>query len=374
MRRAELCGTMLVLALAAGFVLTCGANDGTDTTLDANLPRMTREPCAQQPRGSPVPLGEVRYWVYQLQGLSLPGAVDALVNSHYDMVVLEPTRTDWSSDDRYFDTCSMVARIKGSAASDGRHRKVVLAYVDIGEAEDWRWYWTWSQGWNCRGEPPSDWPEYILACDPDGWEGNYPVAYWTAAWKEVLIYGVDGGSQPGRDYDSVVAEIIQDGFDGIYLDWVEAYEDPEVAAAAQKAGLDPAEEMVALMGEIRDYAVAKSPGFQVVQQNAAALIEEDPGLLTVIDAVAQEAVWFDGDATDDWADPGGYDGETGQDLTNYYLGYLRQYIEAGLPVFNCEYALKRADEAYARSRAAGLIPYVTRSSLSALTTTVPPDY
>ena len=374
MRRAELCGALLLLGVAVGFVLTCTGNDGTDISLDANPTSVRRESGALVQRGAPVPLWEVTYWAYQLQDLSVPGAVDALVNSHYDMLVLEPTRTDWSSDDRYFDTSSMVSRIKGSVGSDGRHRKLVLAYVDIGEAEDWRWYWTWSQGWSCRGEPPADWPEYILACDPDGWEGNYPVAYWTAAWKEILLYGVDEGTQPGRDYESVVAQIVQDGFDGIYLDWVEAYEDPGVAAAAQKAGLDPAEEMVALIGEIRDYATAASPGFQVVQQNAAALIDEHPGLLTVIDGIAQEAVWFDGNATDDWADPDGYDLEAEQDLTSYYLGYLTQYVEAGLPVFNCEYALECADEAYARSRAAGLIPYVTRSSLSRLTTTVPPDY
>ena len=38
-----------------------------------------------------LPLDQVRFWAYQLQGLSETGAVDALVDSHYDLLVLEPT-------------------------------------------------------------------------------------------------------------------------------------------------------------------------------------------------------------------------------------------------------------------------------------------
>jgi len=368
--RARPYGFLLILGILAILALGCGSEEGSDSVPSATASEQGRETSAQLA----MPLERVIYWAYQLQDLSMPGAVDALANSHYDMLVLEPTRTDWSSDDRYFDTKSMVTRLKGSFASDGVHRKLVLAYVDIGEAEDWRWYWTWSRDWNCKREPPADWPGYILACDPDGWVGNYPVAYWDAAWKDVLIYGVHQGTPPGRDYDSVVDQLVSDGFDGIYLDWVEAFEDPDVIAAAQEAGLDPAEEMVALIGEIRDYAAARRPGFRIIQQNAASLIDEAPELLEVVDAIAQEAIWFDGDATDDWDDPDGHDWENDEDLTSYYLGYLVRYIEAGLPVFDCEYALAHAEVAYANSQAAGFVPYVTRLSLSRLTTTVPPGY
>jgi hypothetical protein len=90
-----------------------------------------------------IPLSDVTYWAYQIQAISETGAVDALVASHYDVLVLEPTRTDWSSNDKNFDTRGMVTRLKNSPASDGTHRKLVIAYIDIGEAEDWRWYWIW---------------------------------------------------------------------------------------------------------------------------------------------------------------------------------------------------------------------------------------
>ena len=363
-----------MLVLAAGSLFACGQEENGDSTLAVNPSVTMPVPDSSWLAQDPLPLDQVRFWAYQLQGLSAPGAINALVNSHYDMLVLEPTRTDWSSDDRTFDTRGMVAWVKGSPASDGAHRKLVLAYVNVGEAEDWRWYWNWSRGWKCRGNPPDDWPEYILACDPDGWGGDYPVAYWQPAWKDLLLYGVQQGGEADRDYASIVDEVIKDGFDGIYLDWVEAFDDAEVAAAAEEAGLDPADEMIALIREIRDYVGVRHPEFRIVQQNAVSLVEGHPELLQLVDAIAQEAVWFDGDATDEWDDPDGYDSKNDEELTTYYLGYLEQYSEGGLPVFVCEYALEYADRAYAKARAAGFVPYVTRTPLSRLTTTVPPGY
>ena len=323
----------------------------------------------------PMSLPDVTYWAYQLQDISQPGAVDALVASHYDMLVLEPTRTDWSSDDKFFDARGMVARLKNSKASDGVHRKLVIAYIDIGEAEDWRWYWdpSWPD-WDCTGDPPAAWPDYILTCDPDGWAGNYPVAYWDEDWKDIVIYGQNQGSHPDRDYNSVIDEVIIDGFDGIYLDWVEAFENTDVITAAQAAGKDPAVEMIAFIQQMRDYAAARNPDFIIVQQNAASLIDGHSELTGVIDAISQEAIWYDGDATDDWNDPDGYDWPNDSSLVSYYIGYLDQYLDAGLPVFDCEYALDYADTAYANALSKEYVPYVSRRSLSQLTTTPPPGY
>ncbi len=336
----------------------------------AYLPLVTREAHSSLPPA----VDQVAYWAYQIQGLSRPGMVDALAASHYDMLVLEPTRTDWSSDDRHFDTRAMVARLKASYASDGVHRKLIIAYIDIGEAEDWRWYWTWSLNWDCQGDPPADWPGYILICDPDGWGGNYPVAYWDAGWRDIVIYGQNQSGHPDRDYASVLGQVIQDGFDGVYLDWVEGYENERVAAKAQAAGKDAAAEMVAFVQEIRDYALARNPNFVIIQQNAAALIDGHPQLLSAIDALAQESVWYDGDATDRWDDVDGYDWPNDVALTDYYTGYLDRYLAAGVPVFVCEYALSYANMAYGNALSRGYVPYVTRRSLGMLTGTTPPGY
>jgi cysteinyl-tRNA synthetase len=320
----------------------------------------------------PLPLAEVGTWAYQIQAVSEAGAVDALAASSYDLLVLEPTRTDWSSDDRHFDARAMVARLKETTARDNVHRKLVLAYIDIGQAEDWRWYWTWSTEWSCAGPKPSDWPPYILACDPDGWGGNYPVAYWDPAWKDIVLYGQNTGTHPDRDYTSIVDEAVRDGFDGVYLDWVEGFENDAVVAAAAAAGIDPEAEMIALIREIRDYARSRVPGFLVIQQNGSALAAQHGEVFEAVDAIAQEGIWYEGVATDDWEDPEGYDLPVDPDLTQEYFANLVRYQAAGLPVLDCEYALAYATEAYALAYAAGYVPYATRRSLGRLTTTPPP--
>ena len=86
------------------------------------------------PTDGPLPLAEVTFWAYQIQGLAAAGAVDALASARYDMVVVDPTETDWGGEGNPgdFDATAMAAKLKGSAASDGSHRKLVLAYIDIG--------------------------------------------------------------------------------------------------------------------------------------------------------------------------------------------------------------------------------------------------
>jgi len=321
--------------------------------------------------GQPLALSQVQSWAYQLQGLDESGAVEALVNSAYDLVVIEPTRTN--RDSLSFDTRGMVERLKAAKAHDGIHRKLVIGYINIGEAENWRWYWTWSADWPAGSDRPADWPDYILVPDPDGWAGDFPVAYWDARWKSLVITGEGHPAAGSRDYVSMVDELIRDGFDGAYLDWVEGYEDASVQAAADQAGVDPAEKMIQFIGEIRAYARTRNPDFLIIQQNAAALIDDHKdALLKVIDAIAQEAVWFDGSAFDDWDAANGYDEPTDAALTAEYIACLDQFRATGRPVFCCEYAVNRARDAYSLAAAHGYIAYATRRPLSRLSTTPPP--
>jgi cysteinyl-tRNA synthetase len=320
-------------------------------------------------------VSNIQFWGYQIQNVNEPVSTSAMIYSSYDMLVIEPTRTDWSSADKDFNTREFVEQLKSTEGSDPLFRKLVIAYIDIGEAEDWRWYWTWSTTWpQGDPDPPADWPDYIVGRDPDGWEGNYPVAYWDPDWKDVVIYGSNQVQHAGRDYNSIIQEVITDRFDGIYLDWVEAFEDPNVIAAAVADGKDPAVEMIAFINEMRAYATNYNPNFIIIQQNAASLCSNHPELFASIDAIAQEAIWFDGLATDDWENKAGYDRENPEDLVDYYLGYLEQYKTAGVPVFDCEYAYAYAREGYSNALAAGFIPYCTRRSLSKLSTTPPPGY
>jgi cysteinyl-tRNA synthetase len=255
---------------------------------------------------------------------------------------------------------------------------LVLAYIDIGQAEEWRWYWDGHPTYEDLGEcKPSfisqiqTWAPWVIACDPDGWAGNYPVAYWDPAWKNIVIYGTTLGAHLGLYFNSFLDEVIQDGFDGIYLDWVEAWEMDEVKQRAQNEGKDPGLEMLKFIQEMRTYGKQYNPNFLVIQQNSSELINEvgASSLWTAVDAIAQEGIWWEGSATDNWNDPDGYDQPSGYE--SYYLPRLRMYKAAGFPVFNCEYAVSKANDAFQKAKSEGFVAYATRRSLSRLTTTPP---
>lgn len=90
----------------------------------------------------------------------------------------------------------------------GGQPRVVLCYVSIGEAEDYRWYW--NPDW--QSEPPS-W----LGPENPQWPGNYLVEYWDPEWAAIL-FGSDS---------SYVDLVISAGFDGVYLDKIDSFEDYE---------------------------------------------------------------------------------------------------------------------------------------------------
>jgi len=83
-------------------------------------------------------------------------------------------------------------------------KRLLICYMSIGEAEDYRFYW--QEDWSMR--PPS------FLCDENPeWEGNFKVKYWYPSWQKI-IYGPDG----------YLSKIIASGFDGVYLDIIDAFE------------------------------------------------------------------------------------------------------------------------------------------------------
>jgi cysteinyl-tRNA synthetase len=191
---------------------------------------------------------------------------------------------------------------------------------------------------------------------------------------------ISGDPVHGRSH---VDEILKAGFDGIYLDWIEAFSDENVIEAAVAAGVDTAPAMLQFLEEIRDHARYQSayanPRFLLVAQNAPDLYPTDPARYRgVIDAIAMEAVWFDGDGGfDDWSDPAGYNVPTNSlypGWTEEVLGYLTQLVQH-MPVFVAEYAQDvgqetRATEVYTQlAPERGFVPYCTRRSLARLSST-----
>lgn len=156
---------------------------------------------------------------------------------------------------------------------------MVIAYIDIGQAEEWRTYW--QPGWRVGS------PAWIVAEDPDGWQGNYPVAYWHQDWRQLWLAP-----------DGYLTTLIEAGFDGIYLDWVEAYSDETVITAAEGDDVNARQAMLDWVNDLATYSRAQREDFIVIAQNAVELVE-DQAYLQVIDAISQEQTWFDGAADND---------------------------------------------------------------------------
>lgn len=310
-------------------------------------------------------LDSVRTWFYYLAVEPDPEVISRLIDSDYDMVVIDLVVTDRESQ-----AYDIVGTVRALQDAD----KLVLAYVDIGQAESYRTYWEpdWSVG---------D-PAWIAGEDPDGWAGNYPVAYWWDEWRALWF------EPPHALLDAILAA----GFDGIYMDWVEAYSDPAVIALAEQDDVDPRQEMIWFVQDISAYLKDVQEDFIVIAQNAAELVGFAE-YVEAVDAIAQEQTWFDGRADGD--DPEGdcplpatdADIETGDYInslsagcqalfyefpdstlhvsTEGYLHYLVMARDAGLAVFTVDYALEPENIAYVyeTARELGFIPFASNRML-----------
>ena len=340
------------------------------TMLACNLlnqgPADDREPVSRgEPEQPGSALSSVASWLYLIDVNLDDATIEQIDTSTYDMVVLDFIPSEENNTD--FPMAEVIDRFHNAS-----HPKLVLAYIDIGEAESYRTYW--QAGWGIGN------PEWIAGADPDGWEGNFPVAFWHDEWRAIWL-GQDGYLQA----------ILDAGFDGVYLDWVEAYSDEHVLRLADQDELDAAEEMIFWVEDIADFGRSQRPGFIVISQNAAELGENDD-YVAIIDAIAQEQVWFDGGADND--PPGDcplprlesqlesdayyeelspacqrqYDEFPDSTLhvsSEWYLNYLLAAQEKGLPIFTVDYALEPANiaEVYMLAGDYGFIPFVGSRAL-----------
>lgn len=79
-----------------------------------------------------------------------------------------------------------------------RRGKKIFAYLSVGEAEDYRSYYR-----------EYDLKPLIVKENPN-WKGNFPIKYWLPGWQTIIT-----------DYST---KILDKGFDGLYLDIVDAWE------------------------------------------------------------------------------------------------------------------------------------------------------
>jgi len=121
--------------------------------------------------------------------------IDAVAETNYDLVII-----DLFFDDVVF-TAAEINQLK--LKKNGGQR-LVISYVSIGSAEKYRYYY--KKGW---GHHHPLW----LKKKYEGYPDEFWVKFWKKDWQDI-IYGNDG---------SYLKKILDSGFDGCYLDNVEAY-------------------------------------------------------------------------------------------------------------------------------------------------------
>ncbi len=122
--------------------------------------------------------------------------INAVKATNYDLLIM-----DYFFNDEEFSESELIElrnKINGG-------KRLLISYLSIGEAEDYRYYW--QSAWSTN--PPA----WMSVENPD-WEGNYKVKYWNQDWKNIIY----------NDTNSYLDKIINLGFDGVYLDIIDAFE------------------------------------------------------------------------------------------------------------------------------------------------------
>ncbi len=290
--------TYIFILLLAGINMACSDEDDKLAAGEENNP--------------PTETGEVRSFVYQLTNYP-DGKLDALADAPQDLAVIDLAR---DGGEGYF-TREEIETLRNSG-------KKVLAYFSMGTNETYR-------------------PEYEAVVEaglqlnhwPD-WPDEYFVKYWEPAWWELAVKGR-------------IDQAIAAGFDGVYLDIPNAYEEIDLDLVPDEDRESLARKMVDQIIHISEYAKAQSPGFRIFPQNSPELRHYE-GYTEAIDGLGVEDLFFrDADipCTEDWC---------AENLAN-----VRALKEAGKVILAVDYANKAENRSYACERYAqyGFAGYVS---------------
>ena len=145
-------------------------------------------------------LSEAKNFLYLINPQSFASKdlfIDSLQKTNYDLLIID-----------LFYTMNVQLSEEDVESLKIKHNggtRLVICYMSIGEAENYRYYWV--PGWEFAN------PAWLDEANPD-WPGNYKVRYWEPEWKSIILTGDD----------AYMKRILASGFDGVYLDLVDAFE------------------------------------------------------------------------------------------------------------------------------------------------------
>jgi cysteinyl-tRNA synthetase len=271
-------------------------------------------------------------FVYQLQNIDLI----AMGNTKFDLVIIDYSRNG-KEDGRF--TPEEINALKNSPGGP----KLVLSYLSIGEAENYRWYWKTEWDVDDDGNPDPGAPSWLGPENPE-WPGNYKVKYWESDWQSIIYSYLD--------------KIIEAGFDGVYLDIIDAY---EYWGPGDESGLNretAEQEMVDFVKLIANHAraIKGKPNFGIFVQNGEGLASHLDYVETVT-GIGREDVWYNGNVPN----PSSH--------IDSVTANLDVFKQAGKLVLVIDYVTQKnlIDDFYSKAIARGYVPYATVRELDRLT-------
>lgn len=121
--------------------------------------------------------------------------LQAIAETNFDLVIIDL----FYQDDPFTDEEIVALKTKANGG-----KRLVIAYMSIGSAEKYRYYW--KSNWGLHHP-------LWLKRKYDGYDDEFWVKFWKDDWKDI-IYGNES---------SYTKKILNAGFDGAYLDNVEAF-------------------------------------------------------------------------------------------------------------------------------------------------------
>jgi cysteinyl-tRNA synthetase len=264
-----------------------------------------------------------------------PAVVAKLKESGRDWIVLDATfagDTPWEQADL-------------DAIRSGKAGRKVVAYLSIGEAEDYRSYW--QSEWVSNGKRTAAAPAWLGIENPE-WKGNYQVKYWSDDWQKLVLPAID--------------DAMARGFDGVYLDIVDGFQTYEQGADDYLDDrMNPEtkqtyrRDMVDWVKAITARARAKDPAALVIPQNGSQLVAHKD-FVEVISAQGIEDLFTNGKKLQ----PASH--------TDEILGHLKTLAWAKKPVLLIEYPKTPERQALSKELAKknGLVWLVTDRQLKTL--------
>ena len=204
---------------------------------------------------------DAKTWAFQLKNLG-PDQQAKIAASPFDLVVIDSANFLPDDNREYPLTPAELERMKKKP--DGS-RRLVIAYFSVGETENYRNYW--KPEWNTKR------PAW-MGKENKQWPGNYLAHYWNPTWQNIIMGGPD----------SFADRVINSGFDGFYIDRVDAYYYFGDTTAKR-------DEMASFIVKLANYIRSKKPDAMILSQNAEELLDR-PAYVRAIDGIAKEDLIF----------------------------------------------------------------------------------